>query len=257
DPGNLSAFGLLTVDVKNDFVQTHVVRSDELDRDELHAIYRALETRAAAALDREGFAPEDHRFVRTADLRYDGQAFEVRVPAPDGPIDVAFTQAVVDAFHDEHERLYGYCYRQPPEGARRSEPAGQLPADDHEAPASFGGGGGHQHPVEWVNLRVSGIGPIARPQLRRLGNGDGDPSRARTGTRPVTFEGEPVETPLYARERLLAGDVITGPAIIEEFGSTVPLHPGFTARVDELANLIVTSDQNAGRDGGATAGGAA
>jgi N-methylhydantoinase A len=223
DPGNLSALGLLTVDVKNDYVQTHVVRDDGLDRDEVAAVYATLEARAAAALDREGFASEEHRFARTADLRYDGQAFEVRVPAPAGPIGAEFQRAVVDAFHDEHERLYGYCYRD----------------------AGRDGGGGHQHAVEWVNLRVSGIGPIERPQLRRLEAGDGDPSRARTGTRPVAFDGEHLDTPILARERLLAGDRVVGPAVIEEFGSTVPLHPGFTAVVDELANLVVT------RDGGA------
>jgi N-methylhydantoinase A len=216
DPGNLSAFGLLTVDVKNDYVQTHVVRDDEVDRDELAAVYATLEERAAEALDREGFERELHRYARTADLRYDGQAFEVRVPAPSGPIDADFQRAVVAAFHDEHERLYGYCYRE------------RLSA------------GGHEHPVEWVNLRVSGIGPIARPQLRRLPRGDGDPGAARTGTRPVAFDADPVATPILTRDRLRAGDVIVGPAIVEEFGSTVPLHPGFAARVDELANLVVT-----------------
>jgi N-methylhydantoinase A len=225
DPGNLSAFGLLTVDVKNDYVQTHVVTDTELDRDQIAVIYRNLESRAADALVREGFDAGDHRFVRTADLRYDGQAFEVRVPAPVGPIDEAFQRAVVDAFHGEHERLYGYAYRERDEG-------------------------GHAHSVEWVNLRVTGVGPIRRPQLRRLDTGevasrpgrpDPGPSRARTGTREVSFEADPVATPIYAREKLFAGDAIEGPAIIEEFGSTVPLHPGFTARVDELANLVVTS----------------
>ncbi len=220
DPGNLSAFGLLTVDVKNDYVQTHVVADPDLDRDELAGIYRTLESRAADALDREGFAAGDHRFVRTADLRYDGQAFEVRVPAPAGTIDKEFQRAVVDAFHDEHERLYGYCYR-----------------DRHET--DHGTGDRPAHAVEWVNVRVSGVGPIERPELRRLDAGDGDPSRAMTGTRAVAFEGERHETPIYARERLLAGDVIVGPAIVEEFGSTVPIHPGFTARVDGLANLVV------------------
>jgi N-methylhydantoinase A len=224
NPGNLSAFGLLTVDVKNDYVQTHVVKDAEVDRDELAAVYATLEAKAADALDREGFDPADHRFARTADLRYDGQAFEVRVPAPDGPIDADFQRAVVAAFHDEHEALYGYCYREDV---------------SH---------GGHQHPVEWVNLRVSGIGPITRPELQRLEAGDGDPSRARSGTRPVAFDTDPVDTPIYARDHLLAGDVIEGPAIVEEFGSTIPIHPGFTARVDHLANLVVTrSDAEAAR----------
>ena len=216
NPGNLSAFGLLTVDVKNDYVQTHVVRDGEVDRDELAAVYATLEAKARDALTREGFDAADHRFVRTADLRYDGQAFEVRVPAPDGPIDADFQRAVVAAFHDEHEQLYGYCYR-----------------DDVSR-------GGHQHPVEWVNLRVSGIGPITRPQLQRLPEGDGDPSRAQQGTRAVAFDGDPLDTPIYDRAALRDGDRITGPAIVQEFGSTVPIHPGFTARVDALANLIVT-----------------
>jgi N-methylhydantoinase A len=223
DPGNLSAFGLLTVDVRNDDVQTHVVPDDRLDRDELTAIYRTLEARAADALDREGFAPEQHRFLRTADLRYDGQAFEVRVPAPDGPIDEAFQRRVVDAFHLEHERLYGYSYRPDPDTA---------------------GEGAHRqkHPVEWVNLRVSGVGPIERPRLRRLEEGDGDASRSRTGEREVVFDAEPVPTAVHARERLRAGDVLVGPAIVEEFGSTIPIHPGFRARVDRHANLIVEAD---------------
>jgi N-methylhydantoinase A len=228
DPGNLSAFGLLTVDVKNDDVQTHVVPDDQLDRDELAAVYRTLEARAADALDREGFAPEQHVFLRTADLRYDGQAFEVRVPAPDGPIDEEFQRTVVDAFHAEHERLYGYSYRPDP----------AAPTTGEHRP---------KHRVEWVNLRVSGVGPIERPRLRQLDEGDGDPARARTGQRPVAFDGDPVATPIYDRARLLAGDQLPGPAIVEEFGSTIPIHPGFVARVDRYANLLVTAAGEARR----------
>ena len=35
---------------------------------------------------------------------------------------------------------------------------------------------------------------------------------------------------------------VTGPAIIEEFGSTVPVHPGFTARIDDHLNIVVTRE---------------
>ena len=79
NPGNVSAFGLLTVDVKNDYVQTHVALADTLDPATVATTYDDLTARAAAALSGEGFAPEQHQFVRTADLRYFGQAFEVRV----------------------------------------------------------------------------------------------------------------------------------------------------------------------------------
>jgi len=226
DPGNLSAFGLLTVDVKNDYVQTHVVKDAEVDLDALGAVYATLEARAVDALDREGFARADHRLLRTADLRYDGQAFEVRVAAPDGAVDGSLEAAVVAAFHDEHERLYGYAYRSDPD----------------------------RHPVEWVNLRVTGVGPIQRPELQRLPAGSGGLQTAAAGTRAVVFEGEAVTTPVFTRERLRAGDLVEGPAIVQEFGSTVPIHPGFRARVDALANLVVTRVVTAGTDVDETGG---
>src|SRR5689334_11041416 len=92
NPGNVSAFGLLTVDVKNDYVQTHVSLADALDPSEVAAVYDDLTGHAARALAKEGFEPGEHQFVRTADLRYFGQAFEVRVAVPEGPVD----QGVLD-----------------------------------------------------------------------------------------------------------------------------------------------------------------
>jgi N-methylhydantoinase A len=210
NPGTVSAFGLLTVDVKNDYVQTAVSKDARLDLALVADRYAGLEAQAGAALDKEGFARGDHRYLRSADLRYDGQAFEVRVPAPDGPVDEEFRRTVVAAFHDAHERRYGYCYRDEP-----------------------------RHQVEWVNVRVSGVGPILRPELRELVAGNGDPARARTGTRRVWFD-DWVDAGIYWRADLAPGDVLLGPAIVEEFGSTVPVHPGFTARVDPFDNLIVT-----------------
>ena len=79
DPGNVSAFGLLTVDVRNDYVRTAVSLHDHLDVAATQDVLAALTEEADAALAREGFAEAERRFVRTADLRYFGQAFEVRV----------------------------------------------------------------------------------------------------------------------------------------------------------------------------------
>jgi N-methylhydantoinase A len=215
DPGNLSAFGLLTVDVKNDYVQTAVARHAHLDLDAVAETFGALEAHAAATLDAEGFPRAAHRHLRSADLRYYGQAFEVRVPVPDGRIDAAVADATVAAFHDAHERLYGYCFRDRPE-----------------------------QQVEWVNLRVTGVGPIRRPRLREAEPGDGDAARARTGSRPVCFDAGRghLDAPVYARAGLRPGDAVAGPAVVEEYGSTLPLHPGFRARVDRHGNLVVTPE---------------
>ena len=210
DPGNVSAFGLLTVDVRNDYVQTAVCRHRDLDPASIAQRYAALQAQAVAALFGEGFPAAEHRFLRTADLRYFGQAFEVRVPVAEGPVDPPLLAGVAAAFHDAHEQLYGYCFR----------------ADVRQQ-------------VEWVNLRVSGIGPIARPEIPELPARPGDAERARTGSRPVFFD-RWCDTPIYWRPELAPGDVVTGPAVIEEFGSTVPLHPGFRGRVDRFGNVLVT-----------------
>ncbi|MGH3506558.1 MAG: hydantoinase/oxoprolinase family protein [Nocardioidaceae bacterium] len=211
NPGNLSAYGLLTVDVRNDYVQTAVARQSALDLHAVEDVVADLTRQADAALEREGFAEESRRFERTADLRYFGQAYEVRVPLGDGPLSARVVAAAVDAFHDEHRRLYGYDFR---DDARQE--------------------------VEWVNLRVTGIGPIRKPEVREVVAGAGAET-ARTGVREVYFD-HWVEAPLYDRSRLGQGDVVAGPAVVEEFSSTVPVHPGFEAVVDRFGNLLITRE---------------
>jgi N-methylhydantoinase A len=211
NPGNVSAFGLLTVDVKNDYVRTAVSRHRDLDPAAVTKIFDELTDQAAQALAREDFGPAEQQFVRTADLRYFGQAYEVRIPVADGEVDSAKAEEAARRFHSEHRRLYGYDFENDPT----------------------------QH-VEWVNLRVTGVGPIRRPDLPEMPSGDGDATRARTGARPVAFDDEYLCSPLYDRALLRPGDNVPGPAIIEEFGSTVPVHPGFAAEVDRFGNLVVT-----------------
>ncbi|WP_256793769.1 hydantoinase/oxoprolinase family protein [Terrabacter sp. Ter38] len=216
NPGNVSAFGLLTVDVKNDYVQTSVARHHALDHAAVQKTFDDLTAKAASALDGEGFARESHRYTRTVDLRYFGQAYEVRVAAPAGDVDEAYAAGVASRFHDEHRALYGYDFR--------GDPTQQ---------------------VEWVNLRVTGVGPITRPELRDLAPSEGAADvreRAHRSVRPVCFDADAgyVDTDVWWRPDLLAGDTVEGPAVIEEFGSTVPVHPGFVVRVDTLGNLVIT-----------------
>jgi N-methylhydantoinase A len=212
NPGNLSALGLLTVDVRNDYVQTIARRDDELGPATLRVAYEDLATRADTALADEGFAPFKRRFVRTADLRYAGQAYEVRVDAPGGDFDDHAQTQTVTAFHDAHERLYGYAYR----------------------------GDRERNPVEWVNLRVTGIGMIPRPEIAARSPRSMNRGRPAPAVRRVFFD-EWVKAAVVRRDDLAPGDDVVGPAVIEEFGSTVPVHPGFGASVDTYGNLVVTS----------------
>jgi N-methylhydantoinase A len=216
-PGNVSAFGLLVVDLKNDYVQTFVQRHDRLDCAAVNAHLARLEALARAALGAEGFAEHEIRVARSADLRYFGQAWEVSVELPPGEIDTRGAAIAAERFHDAHEQRYGYSYRR----------------------ASESGTTGRQT-LEWVNLRVTGIGPIARPKLRELPPGDGRPARALTGTRAVVFAGERRECPVYERTRIAPGDVMRGPAIVEEYGATTAVYPGQRIEADRFGNLILT-----------------
>ena len=213
NPGNLSAFGLLTVDVRNDYVRTHVRRHDRLDHEAVQQVLDELTADADKALAAEGFDADARQFVRTADLRYFGQAFEVRVDLPDGEtFDDELAVGTANAFHAEHKSLYGYDFSDDPT----------------------------QH-VEWVNLRVTGVGPIHRPDLPRVESGSGAET-ACTGTRQAYFD-DWTPAALYDRARLGDGDVLHGPAVIEEFGSTIPLHPGFKAEVDGFGNVLIAREE--------------
>ena len=150
---------------------------------------------------------------RTADLRYVGPGLRgARAGAPTASWTTPRPEEVAQAFHAAHRQLYGYDFATDPRQA-----------------------------VEWVNLRVSGIGPIRRPDIVELAPGDGGTDRAVTGSRRVFFD-DWMETPTYNRPDLGPGDVVAGPAIIEEFGSTVPVHPGFAATVDAYGNLLLTKE---------------
>jgi N-methylhydantoinase A len=208
NPGNLSAYGLLTVDVRNDYVRTAVTRQSQLQAPAVQQIVDDLTCEAGAALSREGFHADVRRFERTADLRYFGQAYEVRVPLSDGPVAPATFAEVANAFHEAHQTLYGYDFR-----------------DDS------------RQEVEWVNLRVTGIGPIRKPEVVEIRIGSGARS-AVTGSRQVFFE-QRDEATIYDRSRLGCGDVVKGPAVVEEFSSTVPISPGFDAEVDRFGNLVL------------------
>src|SRR5438067_742433 len=129
-PGNVSAFGLLAVDLKDDYVVTLVQRHDEVDGDAVAAAFAELEGRARASLREQGVAEERMVLVRSVDARYLGEAHELAIPVG-GDFDPA--QAIA-AFHDAHERVYGYAYR-----------SGEV--------------------VEFVNWKVTGLGTLERPAL--------------------------------------------------------------------------------------------
>ena len=206
NPGNLSAFGLLAVDWRTDRITTKVMHEDDVDLRVVAQIYRAMEQDAAATLARDGIDDARIRLVREADVRYAGQSMEVRVAVPPGSIDATLLAATIDAFHAAHVRTFGYNYL-------------------------------GQQKVELVNFCVSGFGLIERPTMPKLETGGSAP--LPKSIRKVYFGSAFRETPIYDRATLPPGHGLSGPAVIEEFGSTTVVFPGQRVAVDAQGILIV------------------
>ena len=208
-PGVTSALGLLMADLRHDFAQTVLRPGSELSASEITSWYEQLETQAMEQMAREDVAPEDVSLIRAADARYVGQGYELEVMVESGKLDQRDVEQIVERFHDAHVRTYGYASR--------------------------------DNSVEVVNLRVTALASMPRPDLASDSrNGGGDPSRALIGERNVYFRNEPKPTSIYNRTRLRPGDVIEGPAIVEQLDSTTVVWEGQRATVDNYLNLIVT-----------------
>ena len=214
-PGIFSAMGLLVTDLKHDYSITVIERTERLDMGKLQESYRDMQEQGRRALLQDGVRPEDIGFLRQVDMRYVGQSYEIPIPLGDTQTDVAHLTSVLQRFHQEHERAYGFS-----------------------AP---------EEPVEVVTLRLTAVGNIAKPRLRRLGQDGGDASSARRATRPVYFAetGGFIECPIYDRYRLGSGSAVQGPGVVEEIDSTTVIHPGYVATVDEFGNMFLTGSGQA------------
>jgi N-methylhydantoinase A len=208
-PGVLSTYGLLSTDLKNDYMQTCYQEGPTYDLERIASVYADLEAQSRAWLEAEQVPPQARRLMRSADLRYAHQSFELTCPLPKGELSQSLLQQLVASFHWEHQRLYTY----------------DLP----------------NAPVELVNLRVSAIGLLPRLQDSAMTTTSDDPQGAIVGVRRVYFDqqGGFVETPCYARQRLRTGMTFDGPAVIDQDDATTVVFPSFRVKVDAAGNLIL------------------
>lgn len=202
--GVFSALGLLAADVRLDLSQAHLALLDQVEPEMVEEGFRRLEARARDELG--DYSGEGQILLRSVDLRYQGQSYEITLPLPKeaGPGEMA------GAFHDRHRQLYWW-----------SDP---------------------RRAVELVTLRLSVVVPLPRPPLSRAAEArGGNPARALRARREVSFgDGGLVATPVYDRSLLIWGDVLEGPAVVESTDATILLVPGEQAVVDPFRNLCIT-----------------
>lgn len=193
-PGNICALGLLAADLRHDYVRTYLARFADVDLDDMEEVLGELSSLGSRALAEEGVPAAQISTRRYADLRFVGQAYELTIELP-RPVEL---DAVVASFHDAYKRRFGH---------------------DHE------------EAVEIVNLRTISVGQTPRPILSRLQT-SGAAGRG-SASRDVFFQGQWHSTPMMRRDVLGSGEIVAGPAIIEEFGTTTVVPPSWSARVLE------------------------
>jgi N-methylhydantoinase A len=209
-PGITSAVGLLTTDLKYDAIRTEFQAGDTVDLDRLSGDFAAMQGELSRQLVADGVRPEDAAFQRAGDLRYVGQGYELRVPFADTALDAAALAAVFARFGELHRAEYGHVF-----------------------PDS---------PIEIVNIRVTGIGRMAKIAAPRPPEG-GSLAAALVKTAPCAFRVsdalETRQTSFYRRDTLPLDEPIAGPAIILQTDSTTVVPPGTIVRADRGGNLIL------------------
>ncbi len=210
-PGVLCAYGDATTNLRDEAVRTLVRRFGELSDPALKALLTELADKTRATLSEQGVPADEQRVVYSVDLRYHGQGFEIPVPvdydafAEDGTGEKGL-DALRAAFDAEHERLFSFV----------------LDAEH-----------------ELVTVRATAHGPRPKVASQRLADGGADPSAARTGTAAVWMDGGQADAGVYDRTKLLAGNVVTGPAIVTEMDSTTLVLSGHAATVHPSGSLII------------------
>ena len=205
NPGTFSAFGCLLVDIRHDLSSMFLARADRVDAIKIEEAFRRLESEARERLAAEGISTEAMALQRTIDMRYLGQwrSLPVDVDAIITSVDL-----IVERFHERHQLVHRY---------RRD-----------------------RTPVEIYRLNVVALGVGPKIELPRGEGVSNDP--LPVGARSIYFDGEPraIETPIYSRDDCGPETRILGPAVVDQFDSTVLIPPGATARVDPWSNLHIS-----------------
>jgi N-methylhydantoinase A len=186
-------------------------RTIPVDVDWLNGVFESLEKNALKTFQREGFSVEKVNIQRNIDMRYALQLNEVRTPVPLGRLSDKDLEEVWDTFEQLYEKLFGKG-------------------------SGYRGAG-----MQVVNFRVEARAKIAKPTIAKLPMASLDASGAVKMKRDIFLPNckQYVNVNIYDGDKLLPGNNIPGPAIIELPLTTLLVDADQTAFVDEYCNFII------------------
>lgn len=203
-----SAWGMMMSDLRRDYFVTRLSGLTPEAAPGIEAAFAEVEMRARDQFAGEGVGKDTVRLRRHGKFRYQNQEHTVEVPLLDGVLTPEALQRIVDDFHAAYEREYTY----------------RLSA-----------------PVEMVGLHVVATAEVGKLAMKEEPLGPEDASAAVKGRRPVDYALEGIhEATIYDGDRLRPGMTFGGPAIVEDAGTTVVIHPGNTVRMDGFRNLHIS-----------------
>lgn len=205
-PGLLCALGDLVADYRNEFSRTRICTVDRLSPDEVRGQLEELGLAARHWLDQQSILPERQMIGFELDVRYRRQGSEIPIDLDLSALTDEGLNQVTRRFDDAHRRLYGFSL---------------------------------QATHEIVNLRAIARSVGVPPSIPRLERGSGDATAARVGEQRIYVSGAFQVANVYARSRLLAGNLISGPAIVTEMDSTSLILPGYVAEVEDFGSLLI------------------
>ncbi len=208
----LCAAGMLMSDLRHDFVRTFVTTLNGLDWDALNGIVAAMVRDGDGLLEAENIPPARRSTIIKLDCRYLRQYHEVSVEIPQDVFDRRDVAAIAAAFHQEHNRLYGYSLE-----------------DDADAP------------VEIINVRIQAVGEVEKPAFRTEAKSSADASHAIKGERPVYIpEDKEFRTvPVYDGHQMVHGNHVEGPAMIEQVTTAIFVGGTFNCVIDKFGSFAL------------------
>ncbi|HET9715675.1 MAG TPA: hydantoinase/oxoprolinase family protein [Pseudolabrys sp.] len=203
-PAGFSAWGMLTTDLMQEYSETLVGLLAHVGMENVHALARRLSRQADEALATGGFAAANRKFEWAVSLRYFGQEHTLDTPLKEGD-DI---ESLCRRFDALHKQRYGHVMTDP---------------------------------VQLVHVRVRGIGLTPRPHLKTIPRSDRVTPVARARRKAFCFaKRDLVDFSVYDRDGLLDGDVVPGPAIIEENTTTLVFFSDQRATLDKYGHLFIT-----------------
>ena len=206
DPGVFSARGMLAMNIVHSYAQTHFRLLDDLDIQQLESIYLEMEHTGLEMLEEEGIQKNAIEFVRSLDMSYEGQGHYVEVPLSNLKLKEGAKTEISSIFHRFHETKYGHTLKAP---------------------------------QRIITVRLKAIGKIKELRTAEIKAGKNIPNDAYKVKRKIYLDKVIHECQIYDRNMLLSGNVISGPAIVEEPFHTTVVMPDQTLHVDSTGNLII------------------